>query len=125
MTIVSGMLPNAMTSTPAQDIMREKVPKTPCRAMSRQSVDCLGEFSGHSQRPAGYKGTWEHLEDQMAQVNTLRTVMISDSVITWFPKELQRTINDSCLKRHRYIFAGLTEETSPLMLRQERSLGER
>lgn len=60
--------------------------------MSRQSEERSGEFSGHSQWPAGYKGTWEHLGDQMAQVNTLRMAMISDAVITVFPKELQRTV---------------------------------
>lgn len=59
--------------------------------MSKQSVECSGEFSGHAQRPAGYRGTWEHLGDQMVQVNTLRMAMISDTVITVFPKELQRT----------------------------------
>lgn len=50
-----------------------------------------GEVTGQSQRPVGTRVTWEHLGDWMAQVNTPRTVMISNSVITMFPKEIQRT----------------------------------
>lgn len=54
-------------------------------------MGCSDEVIGQSQRPVGTKVTWEHLGDRTAQVNSPRTAMISNSVITMFPKEIQRT----------------------------------
>lgn len=47
---------------------------------------------GNCKSLLGTKVTWEHLGDQMAQVNTPRTTLISNSVITMFPKEILRTV---------------------------------
>lgn len=52
----------------------------------------LSEFTGNHKSLLGTKITWEHLGDQMAGVDPPRTAMISDSVITMFPKEIQRTV---------------------------------
>ena len=63
----------------------------------------------------GTKVTWEHLGHQMAQENTLRTAMISESLTTVFPKEHQRTVTKGPMthvwKGTDNVFAGLTEET--------------
>ena len=96
--------------------MREKVPKTPRRTTSKQSVECSGEFSGQSRRPAGHKGnvgtSWapdgsrEHPKDSHdLRVRNYRVPKRT-------PENGHKRTNDSRLERHRYVFAGLTEETS-------------
>ena len=52
----------------------------------------LWDAQVNSQRPVGYKGNLGTSWGPDGGVNMPRTVMISDSVITTFPKEIQRTI---------------------------------
>lgn len=68
--------------------MTEIMTKTPRGPGSRH----LWDAQVNSQRPAGYKGNLGTSWGPDGGVNMPRTAMISDSVITTFPKEIQRTI---------------------------------